>query len=66
MVNWLCRNKRQVVDEFHRLKILRVVYPPYSPGIGRSDLWMFGYFKGKLKDRRLPGPEEILRAFQEL
>jgi hypothetical protein len=27
---------------------------------------MFGYFKGKLKDRCLQGPEEILTAFQEV
>jgi hypothetical protein len=27
---------------------------------------MFGDFKGKLKDRHVQGPEEILMAFQEL
>jgi len=30
------------------------------------DFWTLGDFKGKLKDRHLQGPEEILKAFHEL
>jgi hypothetical protein len=66
MDNSMCRNGHHVVDELRRLKILRTLHPPYSPAISLCDFWMFGDFKGKVKDGHLQGPEEILAAFQEL
>jgi hypothetical protein len=62
----ICHNRHRVVDELHRLKILRRPHPPYSPDINPCDIWMFGEFKGTLKDGHLQGPEEIITAFQEL
>jgi hypothetical protein len=64
--NSICHNGHQVVDELHRLKILRAPYPRSSPNISPCDFWMFGDLKGGLKDRHLQGLEEILMAFQEL
>jgi hypothetical protein len=64
MDNSMCHNAQQVVDESRHLKILRAPHPPDSPDISPCDFWMFGDFKGKLKDRHLQGLEEILRPFQ--
>jgi hypothetical protein len=63
--NSICHNEHQIVDELYRLKILRVPHPPYSPNISPCDFWIFEAFEGKLKDRYLQGPKEILTAFQE-
>jgi hypothetical protein len=62
----MCHNGHRVVDESCRLKILKAPHSPYSPDISPCDFWIFEDSKGKLKDRRLQGPEEILAAFQEL
>jgi hypothetical protein len=53
MDNSMCHNGHRVVDGFRLLKILRAPHPPYSPDISPYDFWMFGDFKGKLKDRHL-------------
>jgi hypothetical protein len=66
MDNLMRHNEHQVVDEFRRLKILRVPHPPDSTETSPCDFWRFGDFKGRLKDRHLQAPEEILMAFQEL
>jgi hypothetical protein len=66
MNNSMYHNGHRVIDEFHRLKILRAPQAPYSPDISLCDFWMFGDFKGKQKDRHLQDPEEILTVFQEL
>jgi hypothetical protein len=63
--NFMCHNEDQVVDELRRLKILRALHPPYSPGISLCDFWMFRDFKGKPKDCYLQAPEEILTTFQK-
>jgi hypothetical protein len=66
MDNSICHNRHWVVDELCRLKILKTPHPSYSPDISPCDFWVFGKFKGKLKDCHLQGPEEILIVFQEL
>jgi hypothetical protein len=66
MDNSMWHNGHQVVDELRRLKIHTALHPLYSSNISPCDFWMFGDFKEKLKDRDLQGPEEILKAFQEL
>jgi hypothetical protein len=66
MDNSMCYNVHRVVDELRRLKILKAPHPPYSSDISPCEVWMFRDFKGNLKDRHLQGPEEILRAFQEV
>jgi hypothetical protein len=66
MDNSMCHNGHRVVDELRRLKILRAPHPPSSPDISPCDYWMFGDFKGKLKNCHLQGPEEILLVFKEL
>jgi hypothetical protein len=62
----MCDNRHRIVDELRRLKIFRTPHPPYSPDTSPCDFWMSGDFKGKLKEGHLQGPEETLRAFQEL
>jgi hypothetical protein len=64
--NSMCRNGHRVADELRRLKILRVPHPSSSPDISPCDFWMFGDFKGKLKDRHLQGLAEDFMAFHEL
>jgi hypothetical protein len=66
MDNSMRRDGDRTADEFRRLKILRVLHPPYSPGTSACDFWTFGDFKGKLKERHPHGPEEILMEFQDL
>jgi hypothetical protein len=66
MDNSMSDNWHQVVNELFRMKILRALDPPDSPGISPCDFWTVGDFKGNLNDRDLQGPEEILTAFQEL
>jgi hypothetical protein len=66
MDNSMCHNRHRVVDELCRLKILRVPHSLHSPDILPCDFWIVGDFKGKLNDRHLQGPEEILPAFQEM
>jgi hypothetical protein len=66
MDNSMTHNAHRIVDELRRLKILRASYPHSSSGISPCIFWMFRDFKGKLKDSHLQGPDEILRAFQEL
>jgi hypothetical protein len=66
MNNSMCHNMHRIVDELRRLKILRVTHPPYSQDISSCNFWMFGDFEGKLKDRHLPGLEEILTGFPKL
>jgi hypothetical protein len=66
MDNLIRHNVHKVLDELRRLKILRALHPPYSLNISPCDFWMFGDFKGKRKDSRLQGSNEILMAFQEL
>jgi hypothetical protein len=66
MDNSMCHNGHRVVDELRRLKIFKAFHPSYSPDINACDFWMFGDFKGKLKERHLQSPEEIITAFQEL
>jgi hypothetical protein len=65
-VQLMCNNGHQVIDESHRLKILRASHPLYSSDISPCDCWRFADFKERQKDRHLQGPEEILTAFQEL
>jgi hypothetical protein len=48
------------------LKILRALHPPDSSGISPYDFWIFGDFKGKLRDRHLQDLADIITAFQEL
>jgi hypothetical protein len=64
--NSICHNGHRVADELGRLKILRAPRPPWSPDINLCHFWIFGDLKGKLKDRHLQDPEQILAAFQEL
>jgi hypothetical protein len=59
----MCQNAHRVVDELHRLTILRTLHSPDSPHISPCDFSMLGDFQGKLKDRHLQGPEEILKPF---
>jgi hypothetical protein len=66
MNNSMSHNGDRVIDELRCLKIIRVPLPPDSPDNSPCDCWMLGDFKGKLKDRRLQGPGEIITAFQEL
>jgi hypothetical protein len=66
MDNSTCYNEHQVVDELRRLKIFRAPRPRYSRDISSFDFGMLGYFKEKVKDRHMQGPEEILMTFQKL
>jgi hypothetical protein len=43
-----------VVDKSRRLKILSAPHPPY--------FWIFGDFKGKLKDRHLQNPNRLFHG----
>jgi hypothetical protein len=50
MDNWIRHNGHLVVDELHRLKILRAPHPPYSPDINSCDFSIFEDFKRKLNE----------------
>jgi hypothetical protein len=43
----------------------RALHPAYSPDISPCDFWAFETIKWIIKDRRLQGPEDIVRAIQE-
>jgi hypothetical protein len=43
----MCQNAHQVVDELHRLKILRAPHSPYLPEMSPFIFRMFGDFKEK-------------------
>jgi hypothetical protein len=59
----MCHNGHQVVDELRRSRFSELpIHSTRHPSVCAT----FGDLKGKLKDPRLQGAEEILAAVQEL
>jgi histone-lysine N-methyltransferase SETMAR len=52
----------QFITENH---IGRVPYPPYSPGLARSDFWFFGHVKASLVGQTFDEPEQLREAITE-
>jgi histone-lysine N-methyltransferase SETMAR len=46
--------------------ILRILHPPYSPDLARSDFWLFERIKTALAGAEFDEPEQLLSAITEL
>jgi hypothetical protein len=47
-------------------RMKQALHPPYSPDVASSDLFLFGYIKGKLMGYRAETPSELLARIRAI
>jgi hypothetical protein len=59
-------NARETSKEMRRMKIERVVHPPYSPDPSSCNFWFFERAKAALRDRRCANADAMVEALMNL
>jgi hypothetical protein len=55
----MCDNGCKVASKFVKHDFSRSAHPSYSPNISPCDCWLFGIWKGILKDKEFTSSDEI-------
>ena len=66
MDNCRVHNALETSRAIGRMKIERLVQPPYSPDLSPCDFWFFGRAKTALQNRRFANADEVIEALTNL